>query len=222
MTACSGPRPDSPPPVANADTCPDAEVVFARGSGEEPGVGGIGQAFIEALRAKTRAKSVSVYPVNYPASDDFSEWGPFALSVIDGIRDASSHIAALTANCPATKIVLGGWSQGAAVASYATSAETIHVDDALGASAPSPMPPEIANHVAAVVLFGNPSNLFLSGVDLPPITIGPLYAAKTIEQCATGDTVCNGDQPEEPTEAHHSYDTNGMVDRAAQFAAERL
>ena len=36
-------------PVAAADGCPDAEVVFARGTGEPAGPGGTGQAFIDAL-----------------------------------------------------------------------------------------------------------------------------------------------------------------------------
>ena len=31
--------------VASADPCPDVEVVFARGTGEAPGVGGVGQAW---------------------------------------------------------------------------------------------------------------------------------------------------------------------------------
>ena len=37
--------------------CPDAEVVFARGTDEQPGVGGIGQAFVDALRSKAGTKS---------------------------------------------------------------------------------------------------------------------------------------------------------------------
>ena len=57
--------------VAFADPCPDAEVVFARGTGEPAGVGGTGQAFIDSLTAQVSGRSVSVYPVNYPATDDY-------------------------------------------------------------------------------------------------------------------------------------------------------
>jgi hypothetical protein len=84
------------------------------------------------------------------------------------------------------------------------------------------MPPEIADHVAAVTLFGKPSNQFLSDAGAPLITIGPLYVPKTIDLCASGDSVCDGAPPGPPTGAHNSYIANGMVDQAAQFAAGRL
>jgi len=35
-------------PSASAQPCPDTQVVFARGTGEEPGVGPTGQAFVDA------------------------------------------------------------------------------------------------------------------------------------------------------------------------------
>ena len=69
-------------PSASAQPCPDVEVVFARGTGEPPGVGGVGQAFVDALRSKVGGKSVDVYPVNYPASSDFANGIQFAETVI--------------------------------------------------------------------------------------------------------------------------------------------
>jgi cutinase len=210
----------APAPPASADPCPDVEVVFARGTGEPPGVGGIGQAFVDALRAKTGAKSVAVYPVNYSASADFADSIQFALTVIDGIRDASGHIQATASGCPNTRIVLGGFSQGAAVAGFVTSAE---VPPGIPAAfVPPPMPPEVANHVAAVALFGKPSNQFLTDAGAPPITIGPLYVPKTIDVCAQGDTICNGAPPGPPTGAHGSYGANGMTAQAAGFTVSRL
>lgn len=210
----------APAPIANAAPCPDAEVVFARGTGEPPGAGGIGQAFVDSLRGKAGTKSVSEYPVNYQASADFADGIQFALTVIDGIRDATSHIQAVAADCPATKMVLGGFSQGAAVAAFTTAADI--PEGVPAAFVPPPMPPEIATHVAAVTLFGKPSNQFLRDAGAPQITIGPLYAPKTIDLCATGDSVCNGAAPGPPTGAHNSYIANGMVDQAAQFALSRL
>ena len=59
-------------PSASAEPCPDTEVVFARGTSEDPGVGPTGQAFADALRARLGGKSMGVYPVNYPASDQWS------------------------------------------------------------------------------------------------------------------------------------------------------
>ncbi|MHA3024221.1 cutinase family protein [Mycobacterium sp. BMJ-28] len=210
----------SPPPPASADPCPDAEVVFARGTGEPPGAGGIGQAFVDTLRAKAGTKSVAAYPVNYQASADFNDGFQFALTVIDGIRDATNHIQAVAGSCPATKIVLGGFSQGAAVAAFSTAADI--PDGVPAAFVPPPMPPEIANHVAAVILFGRPSNQFLSDAGAPTITIGPLYVPKTLDLCAPGDTICNGAPPGPPTGAHNTYIADGMVDQAAAYAASRL
>src|SRR5262245_28577854 len=96
----------APVPTAVAQPCPDVDVVFARGTSEPPGVGGVGQAFVDALRAQAGGKSVDVYPVNYPASSDFSSGMQFAGTVIEGIRDAAGHVQATAANCPKTRIVL--------------------------------------------------------------------------------------------------------------------
>lgn len=208
----------APAPSAVAEPCPDVEVVFARGSGEAPGVGGIGQPFVDALRSQVGGRSLTVYPVNYPASTDFSS-PDFPLTVIDGIRDASSHIESMAANCPNTKEVLGGYSQGAAVAGYTTSAA---VPPGVPASAvPPPMPPDVAKHVAAVTLFGAPSGQFLQKYNAPPLTIGPLYQPKTLELCAQGDPVCGkGDGSD--FAAHTSYPINGMTNQAANFASSHL
>jgi cutinase len=207
-------------PRALAQACPDVQVVFARGTGEAPGVGGIGQGFVDALQAKTGTKSVDVYPVNYAAAADFSDTMQFALTVIDGIRDATNRIEATASDCPNTRIVLGGFSQGAAVAGFVTSADVPAGVPAF--MVPPPMPPEVANHVAAVALFGTPSTRFLSDSGAPVIAIGPLYVPKTTELCAQGDTICNGAPPGPPTAAHGSYVGNGMTAQAASFAVGRL
>src|ERR1700761_4716491 len=96
-------------PSAGAAPCPDVEIVFARGTTEPPGVGGIGQAFVDSLRSQAGGRSVGVYAVNYPASNDF------ATSTPAGGDDMSAHVQAMAASCPNTKMVLGGYSQGAAV-----------------------------------------------------------------------------------------------------------
>lgn len=208
----------APSPSATAEPCPDVEVVFARGSGEPPGVGGIGGSFVEALRSQLGPRSLGVYAVNYPASTDFSN-PDFPQTVIDGIRDASSHVEAMARNCPNTREVLGGYSQGAALTGYVTSAT---VPAGVPASAvPPPMPPDIANHVAAVTLFGTPSGDFLQKYHAPPLAIGPLYQPKTIELCAQGDPVCGSGNGGDLA-AHVSYGANGMTNQAANFASSHL
>ncbi|MGH3556690.1 MAG: cutinase family protein [Mycobacterium sp.] len=193
-----------------AEACPDVETVFARGTTEPPGVGGIGQAFVDSLGSKVGGKSLRVYAVNYPASPDF----PTAL---DGIKDAGNHVESMAANCPNTRMVLGGYSQGAAVMGFVTSAAVPDGVDA--ADVPKPMAPDVADHVAAVTLFGTPSNRFMDTVGVPPVVIGPLYQPKTMQLCALDDPVCSdgGDWA-----AHASYADDGMVDQAANFAASHL
>jgi cutinase len=212
----------APIPIASAQPCPDVEVVFARGTGEPPGVGGTGEPFVDALRAAVGGKSLDVYPVNYQASSDFSDRIQFAQSVVDGIKDAGSHIESTAASCPNTRIVLGGYSQGAAVAGFVTSASIpAGIPAEYVQFLPKPMPPSVANHVAAVVLFGKPSNQWLQNYGAPEITIGPLYAPKTDDLCAPGDTICDGDSGP-PNLAHAEYAVNGMTAQGADFAATHL
>jgi cutinase len=78
----------TPVPSASAQPCPDVEVVFARGTTEDPGLGPTGQAFVDALRARVGTKSIGVYPVDYPASTDFR-------TALDGINDARLMTRAL-------------------------------------------------------------------------------------------------------------------------------
>src|SRR4029078_737722 len=58
-------------PSAQAAPCPDAEVIFARGTTEAPGVGPTGEAFIDSLRTRVGAKSGGGYPVDYLAPPYF-------------------------------------------------------------------------------------------------------------------------------------------------------
>ncbi|HWF69106.1 MAG TPA: cutinase family protein [Mycobacterium sp.] len=212
-----------PIPIAAAQPCPDVEAVFARGTGEPPGVGGIGEPFVDQLRSAVGAKSLDVYPVNYEASSDFGDRIQFAQSVVDGIKDAGGHIQATAANCPKTRIVLGGYSQGAAVAGFVTSASIpAGIPAEYVSFLPKPLPPEVANHVAAVTLFGTPSAEWLQNYGAPAITIGPLYAPKTLELCAAGDTICDGSAGGGPSVAHAEYPVNGMTAQAADFAASHL
>ena len=184
-------------PVAFADPCPDAEVVFARGTGEPPGVGGPGQAFIDSLTAQVPGKSVNVYPVNYPATPNYVD------SARAGAADAGAHIQNTVASCPKTKIVLGGYSQGAGVMDM-----TSHQ-----------LPPQVANHVAAVALFGNPQSSYakqLSDNQIP--AIDPSYSSKTIDICLPDDEICaEGGN----IIAHLGY-VPDATNQAAAFVAGRL
>jgi cutinase len=202
-------------PSASAQPCPDTQVVFARGTGEEPGVGPTGQAFVDALRARLGGRSVDVYPVNYPASDQWS-------TGLDGIRDAGSHVVNEASACPNTKMVLGGYSQGAAVAGFITSPVVPDSvpQDVDPATIPKPLDPAVANHVAAVVLFGTPNVRAMNVLGQPQLVIGPLYQAKTIQVCAVEDPVCSDGMN---FSAHNSYvDDGSVIAQGVDFAASHL
>ncbi|WP_199255091.1 cutinase family protein [Mycolicibacterium mengxianglii] len=212
--AVVGPQAAGVASAAPAPGCPDVEVVFARGTFEAPGIGETGQVFVDALNARLGGTPAEVYPVNYPASLDFQ-------AAANGVLDASNKVESIAASCPDTKIVLGGYSQGAAVAAY-TTFDAVPAGLALPPGLTGPMPPAVASHVAAVALFGTPDNWFLNLVDhsAPPIAVGPLYSAKTIQLCAPGDPVCSPGGLDRAS--HSSYKTNGMTDQAADFVAKAL
>ena len=186
------------PPRAGADPCPDVEVVFARGTTEPRGAGGTGQAFIDSLRSQLGGRSMGVYAVNYPASRDF------VTSTPAGARDASAHLQAIAASCPNTRLVLGGYSQGAGVIDLSTTAA----------------PPQIADHVAAAALFGAPRSAFADTLSPGPLpSIAPQYAGKTIDLCVPNDPICSDGRD---MRAHTAYVETGMVNQAATFAASRI
>jgi Cutinase len=195
-----------------AGPCPDVQVVFARGTDDPPGVGPTGQAFVDSLRPRVGAKSLDVYPVDYPATYDFRNAG------MDGIRDAGAHVVSTAHECPNTQMVLGGYSSGAAVMGFVTSAAVPAGIDP--ASVPKPMDPEVANHVSSVVLYAMPSDKTMNFFGAPPVVIGPLYQAKTITVCAPEDPICSDGGS---FDVHKSYSSNApIIDQGAAFAASRL
>ena len=190
-------------PTATAVPCPDIEVVFARGTAEPGGVGRVGQAFTDALTAQVGGRTVGSYAVNYPASYNFLLAG-------DGANDASAHVQYMMGACPNTRLVLGGYSQGAAVMDVITSVPV----PILGFN--NPLPPNAPDFVAAVVAFGNPSAKLGA-----PLTIAPVWGPKSIDLCNGGDPICQTDG--EALNAHRSPNyTGGFVNQAADFAASRL
>ena len=199
---------------ASAASCPDVEVTFARGTDEPPGVGGVGQEFVDSLRSQVGGRSIGVYPVNYPATDD---WAPSASA---GASDASAHVESMAANCPNTRLVLGGYSQGAMVIDLITIARA-----SVAGFIAATLPADVADHVAAVAVFGNPTDRLLG----PISAISPWYGQKAIDMCAPGDPICSpGGGLALPTHdevfsaAHLSYKGSGMPGQAATFVASHL
>jgi len=201
-------------PSASAAPCPDVEVTFARATNEPPGVGGVGNAFIDSLRSQVGGRSIGVYPVNYPATEDF------APSANAGATDANAHVQSMVASCPNTKLVLGGNSQGAMVIDLITIAR-----GPIAGFVPATLTADQADHVAAVAVFGNPTTRYLGG---PISEISPWYGAKAIDLCAPGDPICSPGPLALPTHEelfspeHLSYVQSGMPSQAATFVASHL
>ncbi|WP_438502116.1 cutinase family protein [Mycobacterium arosiense] len=117
---------------------------------EPPGGGAVGQAFVDSLRSRVAGRSLGVYPVNYPADEIFPP------SASAGAGDAHAHVRSTVANCPNTKLVLGGYSQGALVVDLVTIAQA-----PIAGWIPQILTADEAGYVAALALFGNPSSRFL-------------------------------------------------------------
>jgi cutinase len=187
--------------TASAEDCPDIEVVFARGTSEAPGLGLVGGSFVDDLRSKVGGRSVGAYAVNYPASYDF-------LAAANGANDASAHIQYMMGACPNTRLVLGGYSQGAAVIDVISAVPI----PAIGFT--NPLPPNTPDFVAAIAVFGNPS----AKLGLP-ITTSPVWGGRAIDLCNGGDPICQTDGDSVP--AHKAY-AGGPTNDAANFVAGRL
>ncbi len=195
-----------PVPTAAAQPCPDVEVVFARGTSEPAGVGRVGQALADALRPQLGSRTVGTYGVNYPASYDF-------LNTAVGATDATNRIAFMAQQCPGTRIVLGGYSQGAAVIDMLAGVPPLGNRVGNIGSAP-PLPGGLNGNVAAVAVFGNPATKFGN-----PVSAAGSFAGKALDLCANGDPICSGGR--NPF-AHTSYESSPFIAQAAGFAAGRI
>lgn len=199
------------PAVAEAEPCPQVEVIFARGRVEPPGNGRIGDAFIDALRARTD-KVLDYYAVDYLADID----------VIAGANDMSRRIQYMANNCPDTRLVLGGYSLGAAVTDVVMAAPSAMFGYT------NPLPLGMDDHVAAVALFGNGTQPFIG----PVAAASPQWGGKTIDLCTDTDPICSGTlDPNDAvgdfvrkwsTHLQDAYIDSGLVNQAADFVAGRL
>lgn len=191
------------PPSASAAPCPDVDLVFARGTGEPPGMGRVGDALAATLPSVLGGRTLGTYAVSYPANRNF-------LSTRDGADDAAGHIAWMAGQCPSTRIVLGGFSQGASVMSMLAGVPP--VGDRIGTigSAP-PLDAALAGSVAAVAVFGNPGNRFGN-----PLSTTGQFAGRAIELCSQGDPICSEGRDRS---AHSNYEMPPYPGQAAVFIA---
>ena len=137
--------------------------------------------------------------MNYPASYDF-------LAAADGANDASGHIQYMMGDCPNTRLVLGGYSQGAAVIDVIAAVPI----PAIGFN--NPLPPNTPDFVAAIAVFGNPS----AKLGLP-LTVEPGVGRHGPSTSATATT--RSARPTARTSPHTGRTRAGRPNQAANFVA---
>jgi cutinase len=190
------------PTASAAPRCPDIEIVFARGTDEPAGIGRVGQALVDELKPMVGKKSIGTYAVKYPASYDF-------LQAAAGATDASKRVQDTAAKCPSTHLVLGGYSQGAAVM------DVVATSPIAGLGYAAPLPAAIVPRIAAIVVFGNPS----ARLGQPLTRMSPDFGARTADLCNTNDPICSTGQD---FNAHVHYPESGLVKVAAKWVAGHL
>jgi hypothetical protein len=220
--------------TASADPgCPDVHFIGAAGSGERgPEAttnGGMGRVVFQSFNALKQlveldGRTITAESVEYPAIEvpedgGVLDWANFMGSVDAGAATLGAQYESFVQRCPVSKVVLGGYSQGAMV---------VHRN--LHALAASP-------NLAASLLIADGDRLpedptlnigsaaSVPGVgkgvaqDWPilahaPAPLPPALGSKTISVCDRGDAVCDFDEDSEESEAvmatavatHTSYD----------------
>jgi hypothetical protein len=111
-----------------APGCPDVHWIGAAGSGERTQYDvaaddGMGQIVYQSYRAleqqlANEGRTITAEAVDYPAKDvppdaGVGDWLDYMGSVDAGTAALGGQYAAFTAQCPTTKVVLAGYSQGA-------------------------------------------------------------------------------------------------------------
>ena len=239
----------------SAASCDDVKIVFARGSGQELGEeesytfrGNISKNIKLTLpNLKYSFYELGSEPQDgyqYPAIDlnFISAIGTtisggsafeFGESVNQGINELKAFIKNISSNCPSTKYVLGGYSQGAMVMTKA-------------------MPDLNPNKVVYVANFGDPKLYLPEGEGLDPdacrgVNLSPYreyvpncrtsagylgakkpylssgWTGKVGLWCNDGDFICGaGFIAEEPFRTHVKYASEGHIKNAATIIGKKL
>ncbi|ETN38791.1 uncharacterized protein HMPREF1541_06829 [Cyphellophora europaea CBS 101466] len=170
--------------------CKAITVIFARGTTELGNVGLFaGPPFFNALGAIVGYDNVAVQGVSYPA-----DIPGYLLGGSDaGSKTLAGLVVQAASKCPATQIVVGGYSQGA---------QLVH-------KGMRQVSADVASRVAAVALFGDPDN----GQPVQGVS-----SDDVITFCHEDDLICKGAPI--VLAAHLSYALDGPS--AARFVAQRV
>ncbi|KAI0203347.1 carbohydrate esterase family 5 protein [Astrocystis sublimbata] len=175
--------------------CRDVILMYARGSTQDGNIGSSpGPQMISELKSRLGESKVAAQGLEYPAT------------LLDNLRiegcdpadakDFTELITKAATDCPASKLVISGYSQGAALVHLAAK----NLDAA------------VAGRIAAAVNYGDTRKKQDKGA-IPNIS-----ADRTLILCHDGDLVCEGTLF--ITDAHHDYDD--LAPMAADFIASKV
>ncbi|TKA68140.1 hypothetical protein B0A55_06949 [Friedmanniomyces simplex] len=175
--------------LTDGTPCRAITILFARGTTEEGNVGTLaGPPFFQAVVNKVGASNVAVQGVDYAASiAGFEEGGDPA-----GSATLAALVGRAQSQCPNTKLVVSGYSQGGQLvhnaAAMVSASETAFVN--------------------SVVIFGDPDN---------GEPVGSIPSSKVLIICHVGDDIClHGDLVLPP---HLTYAVNAQ--QAANFVVSK-
>nr|WP_193046456.1 cutinase family protein [Mycolicibacterium baixiangningiae] len=209
--------------------CPDVHWIGAAGSGERgaevsmnDGMGRVvarSRADLQQLLARD-GRTMTAEPVVYPATEvpadgGILDWAGFISSVDAGTAALANQYATFVQRCPASKVVLAGYSQGAMVIhrNLHTLGTSPNLAGALLIADGDRLPTDPTLNLGSVTAVPGAGK----GVaqDWPilahaPAPLPPFVGARTISVCELGDAVCDYDPDAEEVTAtgvavHTSY-----------------
>jgi hypothetical protein len=202
--------------------CPDFHWMGAAGSGERDGDptanGGMGRVVFQSFRdlqtllqrdGRTITAEAVEYPaVPVPADGDLMGWAGFISSVDAGTAALGGQYASFAQRCPATKVVLAGYSQGAMVVhrNLHGLADNPNLAAALLIADGDRLPNDTTINMGTVTAVPGAGKGVAQDWPIlahaPTAPLPPSIGSRTISVCELGDTVCDYDpEAEEVTAA---------------------
>ncbi|KAH6954154.1 hypothetical protein HG530_015142 [Fusarium avenaceum] len=178
--------------LTDGTPCRPVTVVYARGTTQAGNVGdpaAVGPILFNNLASRIGLNNLAIQGVTYPANvAGFLAGGDAA-----GSKTMADLIARAASQCPSTKIIISGYSQGA---------QLVH-------NAAAMLSASVTNRVTAAVTFGDPKR---------SQPFGTIPSSRTRVYCRTGDNICDGGIIITP--AHSQYQQDAPA--AAEWIAARV
>lgn len=217
-----------------APGCPDVHWMGVAGSGERTehdiaANGGMGQIVYESYQAlqqqlAAEGRTMTAEAVNYPAEDvppdaGVGDWLEYMGSVDAGTAALGAQYAAFTAQCPTSKVVLAGYSQGAMVVhrNLAALDADPNLSAALLIADGDRHPDDTTVNIGSAST--DPEKTGGAAQDWPILAHAPALlpanmGVRTISVCDAGDAVCDYDPDADEVSAtavaiHTSYTVGG-------------